>query len=297
MGPYDRIRVAILDTGYDRGSIFFRNRSRRSRIKGWKDLVDGLPEAEDTDGHGTHVVSLVMKMAPAADIYVARVAKNTDGLQDASKNAISWATDNCKTDIISMSFGFPDEVLVDDEPVISKAIRKAMLDRDDAVLFFAAAANLGAQEKEMFPANHDLVISIRGTNVQGTFEDFNPPPDRDGPSVFGILGKVVPSAGLCSQDEVCKSGTSVATPIAAGIAAMLLGYADLGCHKGKLQPGHRRKLRTRRGMEAMFRAISTWMAEKLLYVNPQKFFQNGEPVQWLIMISAADDARGARAPN
>ncbi len=83
-----RIRVAILDTGYDRNSIFFWNSSRKSRVRGWKDWVGNLPKAraEDLDGHGTHVVSLVMKMAPAADIYVARVAKDTDGLQGASRN-------------------------------------------------------------------------------------------------------------------------------------------------------------------------------------------------------------------
>jgi subtilisin family serine protease len=83
--PKPRIKVAILDTGYDEHADFFTITGRRNRMQGWKDWVDDSLRPEDHDGHGTHVVSLVMKIAPAADIYVARVAKNAAGLQSASK--------------------------------------------------------------------------------------------------------------------------------------------------------------------------------------------------------------------
>lgn len=40
---------------------------------------------EDTDGHGTHIASLFMKIAPHADLYIAKIAGNAhsgvDGLQ------------------------------------------------------------------------------------------------------------------------------------------------------------------------------------------------------------------------
>jgi hypothetical protein len=85
--------------------------------------------------------------------------------------------------------------------------------REDSILFFAAAANDGANKEEMFPANHDSVISIRAANSEGAFADFNPPRNPDEPVVYGTLGKDVPSAWLRGHSsEACKTGTSVATP-------------------------------------------------------------------------------------
>lgn len=81
-----RIRIAILDTGYDPESRFFSLSVRQNRLKEWKDFTKFNLEPIDEDGHGTYVVSLAMRMAPAADIYVARVAKNSDGLREAGKS-------------------------------------------------------------------------------------------------------------------------------------------------------------------------------------------------------------------
>lgn len=81
-----RIRIAVLDTGYDPGAIFF-NRYRNRRLKAWKDFVEvDQPTPKDGEGHGTHVLSVLMQVAPAADIYVARVAKDTSELQHATEN-------------------------------------------------------------------------------------------------------------------------------------------------------------------------------------------------------------------
>lgn len=83
---YSRVRIAILDTGYDAKSPFFSVGPREKRLVEWKDFVDGQGEPIDCDGHGTHVLSLAMKIAPAADICVARIAKNTEDLQNAATN-------------------------------------------------------------------------------------------------------------------------------------------------------------------------------------------------------------------
>lgn len=82
------IKIAVLDTGYDNEAIFFQNRSRKHRLKpdNWLDCLAVSKTPVDTDGHGSYVVSLAMKMAPAAEIYVARVAENTTDLEGASEN-------------------------------------------------------------------------------------------------------------------------------------------------------------------------------------------------------------------
>ena len=82
-----RIRIAVLDTGYDAATIFFSDRSRKRRIQGWKDMApEPSASGQDEDGHGTHVLSILMKVIPAADFYVARVACRKSGLANSSKN-------------------------------------------------------------------------------------------------------------------------------------------------------------------------------------------------------------------
>ena len=83
---HTRIRIAVLDTGYDPNAEFFVNRDRRARLRGWKDCVADSQDPGDEHGHGTRVLSLLMKMAPMADVYVARVAKNSSGLERSSES-------------------------------------------------------------------------------------------------------------------------------------------------------------------------------------------------------------------
>jgi hypothetical protein len=84
--PQTRIRIAVLDTGYDADAVFFQPHVRRNRLIKWKDWVEDAGKPQDCHGHGTHLVSLIMKIAPEADICVARVAKDPSGLGNASEN-------------------------------------------------------------------------------------------------------------------------------------------------------------------------------------------------------------------
>ncbi|KAK8071439.1 subtilisin-like protein [Apiospora hydei] len=215
--PVRPVRVAVLDSGYDEDSTFFQTPLRSRQVKGWKDFAGESADPVDENGHGTHTVALVMKLAPTADIYVARIARDREYINEASQaicQAIKWATEVCDVDIISMSFGFESEI-----PEISIAIREAELAKRDNLLFFAAASNSGGNRREMFPASHDAVISVRQTNANGSFADTNPPADPHGPAVFGTLGSNVPSAWLSNVDgEVAKSGSSVATAVLSSLA-------------------------------------------------------------------------------
>jgi len=125
-----------------------------------------------------------------------------------------------------MSFGWSEELpSVDGVKVISKAISRAIHIRNNKILLFAAASNFGANQPELFPGTHPFVTSIRATDSLGAFKKFNPP--ATDLSALGTLGWKVPSTTLRSkgEHEVGFSGTSAATPIAAGIAALMLGRA------------------------------------------------------------------------
>ena len=94
-------------------------------------------------------------------------------------------------------------------------------------MIFAAASNRGSGH-ELFPANHETVFSIRATNDEGTHEKSNPSLPERGESVFGTLGVEVPAwnRGNLTPREINRTGSSVATAIAAGIAAIVLGYIN-----------------------------------------------------------------------
>lgn len=81
-----RARIAILDTGCDDDSTFFHLPSHGSRLKGWKDYVGGSEERVDQHGHGTHLASLIMRIAIDADVYIARVAADATQLSTTSEN-------------------------------------------------------------------------------------------------------------------------------------------------------------------------------------------------------------------
>ena len=184
-----------------------------------------------------------------------------------------------------MSFGFAEE-----QSCISRAIRGAVHERDDSILFLAAASNFGANDKEMFPARHHSVISIRGTNANGDFEDFNPAKGQNEQTAFGTLGLEVPGAWLSDFDgEVYKSGCSVATAVAAGLAGMLLEYVSRKVDEAGFKDVVK-KMRTRDGMEAMFRALAKpTLKESYLYLTPWKLESKTDTQRSALFMAALSD--------
>jgi hypothetical protein len=214
--------------------------------------------------------------------------------------AIQWAWKDCKANIITMSFGFEDEIYVNDELVISNAILKAQLESRPGVLFFAAAANDGGNRGEMFPAHESHVLSIRGTDEFGWPQHFNPPKDYNARKCFMTLGVDVPGASLSTSEhegaDVCKSGTSVATPIAAGIAATMLGYTrlfedDIRTFLQKDQVPKLRNIWKISGMTALLAQMATEMTDRWSYLHLNKF---SKMTQRMISSKIADAAMNPR---
>lgn len=183
-----------------------------------------------------------------------------------------------------MSFGFSEE-----DPLISKTISEIHLQRDSRILFFAAASNSGGNRREMFPANHDCVIAVRETNSNGAFSDSNPPVDPLGPAVFGTLGSNVRSAWLRNVDgELPKSGSSVATAMFTGVAAMMLNFTNAGLRNPKVvMPARVSRLWTKRGMLRMFARMSQDMGNRCFFMSPVRFFADrDEEMAWMAIADA-----------
>ena len=70
-----RVRIAILDTGIDEEHEIFQELRQVGRIQG-----NGFPSSllpfEDKDGHGTHNTSVLLRTAPSAELFIARIFDN-----------------------------------------------------------------------------------------------------------------------------------------------------------------------------------------------------------------------------
>jgi hypothetical protein len=122
-----------------------------------------------------------------------------------------------EVDIISLSYG-TDQAVHIIEDVIDDQARK--------VIFFAAASTWGGNDPRVsWPARHGEVISMCASDAHGNSYGRNPNP-RQNHHNFSMLGTAV--SGLWPRKlqpgRPCKykSGTSCATPIAAGVAANVL---------------------------------------------------------------------------
>lgn len=71
-----RVRVAILDTGVDGTHPEIQLALEKKKIVAYRGFPDYLDPLRDRNGHGTHGASVLLKTAPNAAIYVARMFDN-----------------------------------------------------------------------------------------------------------------------------------------------------------------------------------------------------------------------------
>jgi hypothetical protein len=126
-------------------------------------------------------------------------------------------------DVISISWGF-----LDDHPRIESALINAYRKN---IIILAAASNHGLMDQIAFPARlRDYVICIGAARGDGmtaglTAEDTEYQ-NYTAPGI-GVLGASVKRSSFWGgYTTERKDGTSSATPIAAGIAALFIEYSD-----------------------------------------------------------------------
>ncbi|KAL8304620.1 hypothetical protein RB597_004266 [Gaeumannomyces tritici] len=249
------VRVAILDTGLNMDlPIFDEKPSLMNAVKGHVDYVDpGASTITDTFGHGTLMARIVMECAPGAEIFVARVAKNSKELRASQENirkAIHWAGQACKADIILTSFGISRK----DEGGIGEAIETIEKEREENIIFLASAGNSDTDD-ESFPACHSSVVAVYATDKHGAPLLSNAvTPSRD-TWVLGTYGDP-PDSLLAEFDGpypgICRAGSSIATAAMAGVSAVMLAYAMVLPSLVKLPRSQvLERLWTTKGMEAL----------------------------------------------
>ncbi|EXK77688.1 hypothetical protein FOQG_17614 [Fusarium oxysporum f. sp. raphani 54005] len=295
-----RIRIAVIDTGIDFNHAGIMEAKEQGRMKEeWcQSWVGADAKDEDNELHGTNCAYLLHKAAPEADIYVSKVFnQNALRFYEAENiaKAIKHAANTWNVDIISMSFGLRQPAARDngdeaEEQSARDKYHKIVDEIETAIrdasprLIFAAASNSGKNDPRAFPANDDRwVICVHAS--EGNGEDGGINPEIQSGFNFMTLGmglelmereNFVKNGRARSRfKSVVKSGTSFATPIAAGIAATVL---DLVSRVDAINPRAKKKLKRPEGMEKMLRLMSTpkgGLRDRLYYMAPWHHWQSG----------------------
>jgi subtilisin family serine protease len=209
------MKVAILDTGIDV--------SHPDLIPNFKKGIDftNSPHGfNDVQGHGTHCAGIVagcdndfgvVGVAPLAELYVAKVlGDNGSGSIEAIAQGIDWAIAE-KVDIISMSLGCSE----DPGPVLHEAVKRA---RAAGIVVVAASGNENTHVG--WPAVYEEVIAVGAVDQtfgRANFSNFGQELDITAPGV-DILS-TYPTSRYAKL-----SGTSMATPIVAGVVALIQAF-------------------------------------------------------------------------
>ena len=216
-------RVAVLDTGIDcghedlaAGCVYGAN---------FASFFGGEPF--DGHGHGTHVAGIiaaranglgVIGVAPEATVYAVKVLDDGgSGAWSWVAAGIDWAVTN-NMDVINMSLsGTSGSIALADAVAAAQAA---------GVLVVSAAGNSGCCNTVGYPARYAGSMAIGAVDVNDVVAGFSstgPEVDVTAPGV--AVRATVPTGGCTLCDPTgyrLLSGTSMATPHVAGVAALLM---------------------------------------------------------------------------
>ncbi|GAA2344276.1 S8 family serine peptidase [Streptomyces kunmingensis] len=225
------VKVAVLDTGYDPS-----HPDLAARVTESKSFIEG-EEVADLDGHGTHVTSTVggsgaasdgkeKGVAPDAALAVGKVLSNEgSGTESQIIAGMEWAAKDIGAKVVSMSLG--SQEASDGTDPMAAAVNS--LSEETGALFVIAAGNSGAPTSIGSPGAADSALTVGAVDSadQAAYFSSQGPrlgdnalkPDVSAPGVNILAARSSLAAGEGAYTEM--SGTSMATPHVAGVAALL----------------------------------------------------------------------------
>jgi subtilisin family serine protease len=220
--------VAVIDTGVDYNHPDLAQNMWTDPDGGYGyNFFNNNPNPMDFNSHGTHVAGTIAALRDNA-IGVAGVAPevrimaiqflgaNGAGTLSGAINSIYYAINN-GANVINASWGGGGN---------SSLLKEAIAAAGDAGILFVAAAGNNATDNQVrptYPASFDLpnIISVAANNVQDSLAWFS----NYGASAVDIAA---PGVGILSSvpgGYSYYSGTSMAAPHVAGVAALILSNA------------------------------------------------------------------------
>lgn len=223
------VTVAVIDTGvacFDSGPFMKGTDLRGTRCAGGYNFVDNNDEAHDDHGHGTHVAGTIAQttnngvgtagLAYCATLMPIKVlSKQGYGTVAAVADGIRFAADN-GAQVMNLSLGGPIK-----SKILEDAVNHALA---KGTLIVAAAGNSGRSVG--WPAAYPGVVAVSATDSNDKIAWFS---SRGPEVVIAAPGVGVTQQTVCNNGkDKCEifgtfSGTSMASPHVAGVAAMLVG--------------------------------------------------------------------------
>lgn len=205
----------------------------KSKIVKFIDLVNKTSTPYDDNGHGTFVAGVACGngifshsntgIATQANIIsIKALGKNGDSNSNVILDAMQWVYENHKTyniSVVCMSFGAESGENFDPLCQGAEALWKA------GITVVAAAGNSGPNQSSIkSPGNNPYIITVGALDIKNlSVADFS----SRGPTIYGHKPDLLaPAVDIISCNNkflpyTKMSGTSVATPIVAGVCAII----------------------------------------------------------------------------
>lgn len=214
--------IAVIDTGAD-----LDHPDLRGKIVKTTNTANPLMNANDTDGHGTHVAGIaaaatnngrgVAGVCPDCGLMIAK-AESKEGFitGDAVIKAINWATNN-DAEVINISLAGEGAIEAEREAVERAAAAGAVV--------VAAAGNESSSVRN-YPAAYDDALAVSATTLDDRRASYS--------NYGGWIDLAAPGGAYSAipNGYGTKTGTSMSSPTVGGVAGLL---ADSGLGKKDIE--------------------------------------------------------------
>ncbi|MBD2503218.1 S8 family peptidase [Anabaena azotica] len=217
------ITIAVLDTGVDGNHPALKGKiSKAYTFDAENDQVLPMNPSSDTHKHGTHVAGLIcgdkIGIAPSTNIFSGVIIPGGTGNLSNFILALSWVSQQAEVSIVNISAG-----IIGYLPDMETEIESLLL---SGILPVCAVGNEG-RNRTRSPGNYRDVVSVGSSTIDKRISGFSGSATLNiGSHQYQVPNLVAPGTNIYSSIPGEKyeaiSGTSMATPIVSGVAALIL---------------------------------------------------------------------------